>query len=71
LSTYGWPGNGQALKHRIQRAVIMAAGPLLTPTDLVVNHRDFDMLEPLKSQRLVYAPAQATVPHQRPTDRVA
>jgi hypothetical protein len=39
--------------------------------DLVVNRRDFDMLEPLNSQQLVYTLSQAIVPHQRPTGRGA
>jgi DNA-binding NtrC family response regulator len=34
LATYGWPGNVRELENRIRRAVIMAAGPLLTPDDL-------------------------------------
>lgn len=34
LETYGWPGNVRELENRIQRAVIMATTPLLTPTDL-------------------------------------
>ena len=38
--------------------------------NLVVNHRDFDRCKPLAFKRLAYAPSQATVPHQRPTDRV-
>jgi class 3 adenylate cyclase/tetratricopeptide (TPR) repeat protein len=31
---------------------------------LVVNHRDFDRLEPLVFKRLAYASSQASVPHQ-------
>jgi len=34
LTAYRWPGNVRELENRIQRAVIMAAGPLLTPADL-------------------------------------
>jgi two-component system NtrC family response regulator len=34
LVTYGWPGNVRELENRLQRAVIMASGPLLTPEDL-------------------------------------
>jgi two-component system NtrC family response regulator len=34
LATYGWPGNVRELENRLQRAVIMASGPLLTPEDL-------------------------------------
>ena len=31
---------------------------------LVVNHRDFDRLEPLVFKRLAYVSSQAAVPHQ-------
>jgi two-component system, NtrC family, response regulator len=34
LTTYSWPGNVRELENRLQRAVIMASGPLLTPEDL-------------------------------------
>jgi two-component system, NtrC family, response regulator len=34
LTTYSWPGNVRELENRLQRAVIMALGPLLTPEDL-------------------------------------
>jgi len=34
LATYDWPGNVRELGNRVQRAVIMATGPLLTPADL-------------------------------------
>ena len=50
----------------------IAALAMLTVVGLlVVNHRDFDRLKPLVVKRLVYAPSQATVLYQRPTDRVA
>ena len=38
---------------------------------LVVNHRDFDRLKPLALKRLAYASSQATVPHERLTERGA
>jgi len=34
LETHSWPGNTRELENRIRRAVIMAAGPRLTPVDL-------------------------------------
>ena len=34
LSNHDWPGNVRALRHTVERAVILASGPLLTPADL-------------------------------------
>jgi len=34
IESYGWPGNVRELENKIQRAVIMAEGPKLTPADL-------------------------------------
>ena len=34
LSNHDWPGNVRALRHAVERAVILASGPLLTPMDL-------------------------------------
>jgi len=34
LQAHGWPGNTRELENRIKRAVIMSAGPRLTPVDL-------------------------------------
>ena len=38
---------------------------------LVVNHRDFDRLEPLASKRLAFVLSQAAVPYERLRDRAA
>ena len=38
---------------------------------LVVNHRDFDRLEPLAAKRLAGVLSQAAVPHERLRDRAA
>jgi hypothetical protein len=37
----------------------------------VVNHRDFDRLEPLVAKRLACVLSQAAVPHERLRDRAA
>jgi two-component system NtrC family response regulator len=37
IKTYPWPGNVRELENRIKRAVIMAEGQKLTPTDLELN----------------------------------
>jgi transcriptional regulator with PAS, ATPase and Fis domain len=33
LSAYDWPGNVRALRHAVERAVILSAGMILEPTD--------------------------------------
>lgn len=40
VTTYSWPGNVRELENRIQRAVIMASAPLLTPEDLGFSTTD-------------------------------
>jgi DNA-binding NtrC family response regulator len=37
LVEYDWPGNVRALRHAIERAVILAAGDVLEPTDLQLS----------------------------------
>lgn len=34
VNGYGWPGNVRELESKIQHAVLVAAGPFITPTDL-------------------------------------
>ncbi len=34
LEAYPWPGNVRELEHAVERAVIMASGPTVSPTDL-------------------------------------
>lgn len=34
LEAYSWPGNVRELQHKIKRAVVMSAGPLVEPRDL-------------------------------------
>jgi hypothetical protein len=45
--------------------------PLESLELLVVNHRDFDRLEPLVAKRLACVLSQAAVPHERLRDRAA
>jgi two-component system NtrC family response regulator len=37
IESHGWPGNVRELENRIRRAVIMAGGTKLTPTDLELS----------------------------------
>ena len=34
MKVYSWPGNVRELENKVQRAVLVSAGPLLTPADL-------------------------------------
>jgi two-component system, NtrC family, response regulator len=34
MTVYAWPGNVRELENKVQRAVLVSAGPLLTPADL-------------------------------------
>lgn len=34
IHSYGWPGNIRQLKHRVQKALLLSQGPLLSPEDL-------------------------------------
>ena len=38
LMHYNWPGNVRELQHAIERAVIMADGPTLGPSDFILEH---------------------------------
>lgn len=42
LLRYHWPGNVRELQHAIERAVIMADGPSLSPTDFTLEHASKD-----------------------------
>jgi len=46
LQAYAWPGNVRELQNKIQRAVLMAAGPTIEPADL-----DLPGGEPAADQR--------------------
>jgi hypothetical protein len=65
------PGKPEKREHEyIRHGTRVLIASFVVPTgqvvwNLVVNHRDFDMLEPLKSRRLAYTYSQATVPYQR------
>ena len=37
LLEYSWPGNVRALRHAVERAVILADGPVLAPSDLQLD----------------------------------
>ena len=37
LADYHWPGNVRALRHAVERAVILAEGNVLEPADLQLN----------------------------------
>ncbi len=56
LKSYHWPGNIRELENKIQRAVIMADGPVIGPQDLSLSNGDYgiidtDALETLKEVR--------------------
>jgi two-component system NtrC family response regulator len=40
VKSYGWPGNVRELESKVQRAVLVAAGPFVTPADLGLRSRD-------------------------------
>jgi len=40
LATHRWPGNVRELQHTIERAVLLAHGPLLTAADLALGGQD-------------------------------
>lgn len=55
---YDWPGNIRALRHAIERAVILAEGEFLEAADLQLSNSDTDSL-----RREVIAPVQAEAQH--------
>ena len=46
LAAYAWPGNVRALRHAVERAVILSEGPLLTEADFPFADSGKDMDEP-------------------------
>ena len=38
MKTYNWPGNVRALRHAIERAVILASNDVVEPDDLQLNY---------------------------------
>lgn len=38
MKDYDWPGNVRALRHAIERAVILATGDVVEPDDLQLNY---------------------------------
>ncbi len=40
LTAYGWPGNVRELQHTLERAVIMADGTMLRPSDFLLSAED-------------------------------
>lgn len=56
LRQHPWPGNVRELQHAVERAVILAAGPLLEP-------RDFPLAQPAEP----LAPAPASAPPAEPS----
>src|SRR5690606_12292268 len=43
MLTYDWPGNVRELQHAIERAVLLAKGPLLDSRDIDCGPRDRDL----------------------------
>jgi two-component system NtrC family response regulator len=37
LEAYHWPGNVREVQHKVKRAVVMGAGPLIEPKDLELS----------------------------------
>jgi len=40
LHEYEWPGNIRALRHAVERAIILSEGELIEPTDLQLDYSD-------------------------------
>lgn len=59
LSNHTWPGNVRALRHAVERAVILANGPLITPVDLQLS-TSTESITPVAS----YAPAPSNNPDE-------
>ncbi len=55
MDSYDWPGNVRELINRVERAVVMCQGPLITPEDLELNSQTTDV--PL--QTLAYSRSAA------------
>ncbi len=52
LSSYAWPGNVRALRHAVERAMILSEGPMLTQADFpfMENEKDGDDQAPTSSR---------------------
>ena len=59
LSNHTWPGNVRALRHAVERAVILANGPLITPADLQLSAAT-ESITPVAS----YAPTPSNNPDE-------
>ncbi|MEH6583502.1 MAG: sigma-54 dependent transcriptional regulator [Halioglobus sp.] len=59
LSNHTWPGNVRALRHAVERAVILTNGPLITPADLQLSAAT-ESITPVAS----YAPTPSNIPDE-------
>jgi DNA-binding NtrC family response regulator len=63
ILNYRWPGNVRELKNAVERAVIMATGPVITVTDIAPRH-----LQPGAEGADAYG-SPSSPPRRRSTDR--
>jgi len=59
LVAYPWPGNVRALRHAVERAVILAAGPLLQPADFSLASHSGPVASPLSQSASQLSPLDA------------